>query len=60
MAPALHEIQSKLSCLSQERVNMLEVVSSYQGSNQILKHLYSASNAGHAAVSVAEGMASFY
>lgn len=32
MAPALHEIQSKLSCLSQETVNSLEVGSSHQGS----------------------------
>lgn len=39
---------------------MLEAGSSYQESNQILKHLCSASNAGRAAVSVAEGMASFY
>lgn len=60
MAPTLHDIQSKLNGLSQERVNDLEVGFSHQGSHQILKHLCSARNARLAAVSVAERMGSFY
>lgn len=43
-----------------KRVNSLEAGSSHQGSNQILKHLCSARNAGFAAVSVAERTAGFY
>lgn len=43
-----------------ERVNDLEVGSYHQGSNQILKHLCSARNAGLAAVSVAERIGNFY